>query len=492
VAELVDALDLGSSAARRGGSSPFTRTFIKFIKFTQVDIKLDREENGLDALLTLNIKLEDIEEGAMKKIKSQKQNLNIPGFRKGHVPTGIAKKYLWESVLKEELEKKLETEIDKYFKDNNIDIIRPVLPVIEDKKIDLKEDKEFEFKYNIGIVDEYELKYEELFKEIKKYKISISKENIDKEVELIRDAYGEHSHPDTIEDDENLKVYFDIFELDENKNKLEDGINQKVNKNLSELPKEVKEKILGAKTDEEIEISISEIFGAKEDFATFLDIEKLAAEDANDFFKIKVLSIHKHVKAEIDDQLFEKFGQGQVKSEEEFYQKVEELLEKSNERNSNNYLNEDISRKIIDGAGINLPDKYLDLLFEEEYADRKKEMDEEQLSSERKEYDKKIIWNLISNKIAVENNIEATEEEIVNETYNFIGNYYMQYGMQIQGEQLENQVREYLKTPQNIMFIKENIINNKVLTYLRENNEFMEEEIDHESFKKLNDKNQNQ
>jgi FKBP-type peptidyl-prolyl cis-trans isomerase (trigger factor) len=240
------------------------------------------------------------------------------------------------------------------------------------------------------------------------------------------------------------------------------------------------------------EISISEIFGAKEDFATFLDIEKLAAEDANDFFKIKVLSIHKHVKAEIDDQLFEKFGQGQVKSEEEFYQKVEELLEKSNERNSNNYLNEDISRKIIDGAGINLPDKYLDLLFEEEYADRKKEMDEEQLSSERKEYDKKIIWNLISNKIAVENNIEATEEEIVNETYNFIGNYYMQYGMQIQGEQLENQVREYLKTPQNIMFIKENIINNKVLTYLRENNEFMEEEIDHESFKKLNDKNQNQ
>ena len=31
MAELVDALDLGSSAARRGGSSPFTRTFFYFI-----------------------------------------------------------------------------------------------------------------------------------------------------------------------------------------------------------------------------------------------------------------------------------------------------------------------------------------------------------------------------------------------------------------------------------------------------------------------------
>ena len=29
VAELVDVLDLGSSAARRGGSSPFTRTSLK-------------------------------------------------------------------------------------------------------------------------------------------------------------------------------------------------------------------------------------------------------------------------------------------------------------------------------------------------------------------------------------------------------------------------------------------------------------------------------
>ena len=31
MAELADALDLGSSAARRGGSTPFTRTIINFI-----------------------------------------------------------------------------------------------------------------------------------------------------------------------------------------------------------------------------------------------------------------------------------------------------------------------------------------------------------------------------------------------------------------------------------------------------------------------------
>ena len=33
VAELADALDLGSSAARRGGSTPFTRTIYKIKKY---------------------------------------------------------------------------------------------------------------------------------------------------------------------------------------------------------------------------------------------------------------------------------------------------------------------------------------------------------------------------------------------------------------------------------------------------------------------------
>ena len=35
VAELADALDLGSSASRRGGSTPFTRTILIFAKVVQ-------------------------------------------------------------------------------------------------------------------------------------------------------------------------------------------------------------------------------------------------------------------------------------------------------------------------------------------------------------------------------------------------------------------------------------------------------------------------
>lgn len=456
-----------------------------------MDIRLDREENGLDAVLTLNIKLEDIEGEATKKLKAQKQNLNIPGFRKGHVPVGIAKKYLWESVLKEELEKKLESEIDNYFKDNNLEIIRPVLPIINDKQIDLKTDTEYEFKYNIGIVSDFDLKYESIFEGLKKYHITVSQENIDKEVELIRDAYGEHSHPETIEKDENIKVYLNLYELDDEKNKLEEGIDEKVSKTITEIPEKLSELIIGRKSEEEFELDIQNTFSSKEEFAGFLNIEKLTAEDASNNFKLKVLSIHKHIKAEIDESLFEKFTQGKAKNKDDFYEEVENLLNRNYEKNANHLLQDEITENLIEKVDLRLPNSFLDKLFEEEYKERKDNMDEDQLSKERSEYDKKIKWSLISNRIAEENKIEVNEQEIVNEAYNFISSYYMQYGMQIQGEQLDNQVKEYLKNSSNIMYIRERISVNKVLEYLRENNEFPVEEIDIDSFQKIHDSKHN-
>jgi hypothetical protein len=39
VAELVDALDLGSSATRRGGSSPFARTKNQTVRTPQVGVR---------------------------------------------------------------------------------------------------------------------------------------------------------------------------------------------------------------------------------------------------------------------------------------------------------------------------------------------------------------------------------------------------------------------------------------------------------------------
>ena len=47
------------------------------LKNLEVDINLERENNSPDAVLSLNIKLEDFEEDANKSLKTAEQKLNL-------------------------------------------------------------------------------------------------------------------------------------------------------------------------------------------------------------------------------------------------------------------------------------------------------------------------------------------------------------------------------------------------------------------------------
>ena len=76
---------------------------------------LIREENSNDAVLSIFLRYEDIRENAEKSLHSAKQKMNLSGFRKGKIPNSIAKKYVWEKIVKDEIEKKLI--------DNEVDII---------------------------------------------------------------------------------------------------------------------------------------------------------------------------------------------------------------------------------------------------------------------------------------------------------------------------------------------------------------------------------
>ena len=103
-----------------------------------MNINLTRAENNQDAILSVLLNYEDIREAAEKNLHTAKQKMNLPGFRKGKIPLTIAKNYLWEGIIKEELEKKLEESINDYFKTNNIDILKPVIPIESDVVMDLK------------------------------------------------------------------------------------------------------------------------------------------------------------------------------------------------------------------------------------------------------------------------------------------------------------------------------------------------------------------
>jgi trigger factor len=453
-----------------------------------VEIILNKEENGLDAVLTVNLKLQDFEEEANKKLKIEKQKLNLPGFRKGMVPVGVAKKYLWEHVVKDALEAKLENTINNYFDENKIEIIKPALPIAPENPVDLKNDTEFEFKYDIGLVDEIVIEEDKLFKKVYNYDIEVKDTNINDEIDKIQFTYGENKSPEEIEDVDDYRVFMEITELDENGENLDEGINQKVAKNISELNAKLKKALLGKKKDEEVKLNLHELFTKKEDLADFLGIEKLTAEDSNPDFKVKIMSISHHIKADLNEDLFDKVTAGKAKTEEEFREEVKNIIKDSYAKSADHLLADDITQVMIEKVKLDLPDKFLDRLFEEEFKDKKKELSAEDLQKERTEFGKKIKWSLITKNLSDKNKIEVNEQEIVQEAYIFINNYFMQYGMSnIPEDQMQTYLEDYLKNQNNVMYMKERVMVNKVLDKIKEGFEFKTKKVTIEEFKKIHE-----
>ena len=95
---MVDTLDLGSSAERCEGSSPFRPTNEWDMKVKELNSKKMYKEYSIE------IPYKEISDSIDNKIKEMLPSVEMPGFRKGKAPLNIVKKKYENNVLAEVIE----------------------------------------------------------------------------------------------------------------------------------------------------------------------------------------------------------------------------------------------------------------------------------------------------------------------------------------------------------------------------------------------------
>ena len=84
-------------------------------------MNIKREDiDSLNAIVTVDIAKEDYSENVEKILKNYRKTANIPGFRKGQVPMGMAKKQYGKAVLVDEVNKLLDQALNKYLTEEEI------------------------------------------------------------------------------------------------------------------------------------------------------------------------------------------------------------------------------------------------------------------------------------------------------------------------------------------------------------------------------------
>ena len=448
------------------------------------------QKDALNAVIKINLMPEDYKDRVNTVLKKYQKTANIPGFRAGMVPVGMIKKMYGKAVLVDELNNLLSETLGKYIYDNKIDVIGNPLPKKSDTEQVFEDGQNFEFLYELGIAPDFEINYPK--SKIPYYTVKIDDKMVENDVNDMRRRYGKFSNPE-VSDETNI-LYGEFNELDAEGNLKEEG-NKTTTTVSIEMIKDVldRKQFVGLKKGDIVNFNPLETFKNETEVAAMLRVEKTSAALQSNY-RFTVMTINRVEKAEMNQEFFDKiYGEGVVKSEEEFKAKVHEGIASYFGRESDRKLKKDLRMKMIEEMNLPLPDDFLKRMLKANQ-DKDKQLDEHAFEHEYMHLAEDLRWNLINGKIAKTNNIEISDEEITTVAKQVLYQQFANYGIaDMDVTKLDDVAKRYLSEENNREKIERSILDQKVFDSVKPQLKLDNIELPYEEFvSKLHEKSEHE
>ena len=449
----------------------------------------------LNANIKIQLTAEDYNPKVESALRDIKKKANMKGFRPGMVPMGLIKKMYGQNVILEEVNKLISESLTKYITDEKINIIGEPIP--SEKQVtplNFDKQKEFEFIFDIGIRPEFELSLNEDI-EIPFYNIQPDDELINKYIDSHTSKYGTMNSIDEVIEGAFIKGNF--IQLNADGSETENGVlTEMASVSVDHIKDEgLKKLFIGAKIDDDIISSFKNAFSGDAELAKLLGVDKDNAEALSSDYKYVIKEITKFDKAEVNQELFDKvYGEGEVKSEEEFKEKIIAEIKQNSLRDSDYKFSLDAREKLIADVNMALPEEFLKkwLLMKDEY----KKVKEEEFEKDFPKFMTDIKWQLITAKIVEDNKIEVSHDEVKDLAIQYTEMQFVQYGLpagSFPKEQLEQYATEqFLKKEDEVRRLYDKKYEDKVVEHVKGAVKLDEKDISLEGFNKMFEKVQEQ
>ena len=170
-------------------------------------------------MLTVQIEKADYQEKVEKSLKTLRQRVNMPGFRKGMVPMALIKKQYGTSVLVEEVDKLMQEKVGEYIRENNVNMLGTPLP--KENNVNFEADENFEFSFDIALAPEFNVELSNN-DTVDYYDINVTDEMVDQQVKMYTQRTAKYDKVEEYQENDMLKGL--LAELDENGNTKEGGL----------------------------------------------------------------------------------------------------------------------------------------------------------------------------------------------------------------------------------------------------------------------------
>jgi trigger factor len=454
--------------------------FLNFLIKKEMATVVREQLGNLHEKLVVTVNKEDYLPNFEKSLKQYSKQANIPGFRKGMVPSGLVKKMYGEGIFQEEVLKTVDKELANYIEQEKIEFFAQPIPLDKDlPSLKMSEPESISLSFELGLRPNFKVA-DLATGSFTKYKINVTDDMLQKEIASMQQRASNLEDADVVEADGNLKV--------------------NLASNESEAPKEIslpvtyfkegfRAGVLGKKKEDTISFGLEEAFETVEQnyIKKELGIEKTDEAAAALSFTATITEIKKPVPAALDEKFFETMYPGKsITTLESFKEELTKDFEAFYEGKAKGQIADQIFNFWIEKTEMDLPENFLKSWMQN---GQEKPVSAEEAEKEFPNFSKSLKWTLLSNQIAKENDIVVNNDDLKQYAINQLFSYYGGAGLDTEADWVQDFANKMMQDKKFVNDSAERILQNKVFDWAESKISTKEESISLEEFEALQKKN---
>ncbi len=440
----------------------------------------------INGLMTITLETADYQPEVDKTLKDYRKRANIPGFRPGQAPMGMIKRQFGPSVKVDTVNKLLGEKLYEYVRENKIQMLGEPLPSEQQEQLDFESDKPLTFKFDIAVAPAFEAKLSGKDK-IPYYNITVEDKLIDQQVEMYQSRSGHYEKVENFDMEQRDMLKGDLRELDAAGNVKEGGITVADAVLMPEYIKVDDQKKLfeGSKLGDIITWNPRKAYPESDvEVSSLMKIQKEEVKDHEGDFTFQITEISRFVKAEVNQELFDQtFGEGTVKDEKEFRQKIADTISQQFKSDSDYKFLLDVRAHMEKKVGkLEFPEALLKRVMLNNNKDKGADFVEKNFDASIKE----LGWHLIKEQLVAAQEIKVGDDDLKNVAKEAARAQFAQYGMSnVPDEYLENYAQEMLKKRENVDGLVDRAVDVKLTAALKSVVKLEEKDITLDKFQEM-------
>ena len=433
-------------------------------------------KNQIDALnyqVTIEIAAADYAEALRKRLNEYKRKAELKGFRKGMAPLSLIQKLYGDQALYEGVNSLLSDQLNGFIHDEKIRIVGEPLPSEDQPQLEWKAGNDFTFKFDIAQTPELTFSVGKDDK-IPYYEINVTEAARKEMKKNMLQQFG--SLQEGTSTKENDYIIADIA----NEQHSAEGVYV----SLSHVAEAVRSRFIGLKAGDKVTVNVNEAFENETDRASMLKVEKPRLAELNPEFTFTVVNVKTFVAAEENQETYDKmFGEGVVKTSEEFEAKVEERIRAGHTQDANYRFGQDVRAYFVKKAGLELPEAFLKRWLI--HANEGK-FTPEQVDAEFPGFIEDFKWQLVRGYLMQKFGLKVEDKDLQEAAESYVAYQYAMYGMgNVPAELIRSSARNVLEDENQLRRLEEQVEDNKTIARVREEVTLQTKKISEEKFREL-------